>query len=58
MTDPTTQHDSDIMFNALFAIISDPEIDTIEKCMDVAGKALEELLDETRFDTPKVKEIK
>ncbi len=31
------------MFNALFAIISDPEIDSYEKCMRVAGDAINEI---------------
>lgn len=43
--------DADIMFNALFAIISDMEIDNLDKCMQVASNAINSLLDKTRLDT-------
>jgi len=44
----TDKVDADIMFDALFKIISDPEIDTVHKCMDVAGEAINQLL--SKFD--------
>lgn len=45
------KQDADTMFNALFAIISDVEIDDLEKCMQTAENAISSLLDKGRFDT-------
>ena len=51
---PTTddKHDADIMFNALWAIISDDKIDDLDKCMTVASTAINSIIDKTRNDTP------
>lgn len=45
------KHDADIMFNALWLIVSDHDVDNFDKCMDVACKALLFLKDKTRNDT-------
>jgi len=43
--------DADTMFDALYAIISDMEVDNLDKCMKVAGDAINALIDKTRADT-------
>jgi hypothetical protein len=52
IADQTNKTDADTMFNALWAIMSDVKVDTVEKCMDVAGSAINSLIDKTRNDTP------
>ncbi len=45
------KHDADVMFDALFAIISNDEIDDLDKCMNTASAALNKIIDKTRHDT-------
>ncbi|MCW3111345.1 MAG: hypothetical protein JWQ09_5851 [Segetibacter sp.] len=44
------KEDANIMFDALFAIISDIAVDDLGKCMDIAGKAVNNLLDKSIID--------
>lgn len=46
--------DADIMFNALFSIISDNKIYNLEKCMEVANDAINNIADKTRHNTRRI----